>query len=1000
MPTYPLLPQLKDDGDGLSIIPGTGTWEVDATAALNHIAAQLNVTELDAQYIDIDSIPCMWARPLLFEIVLYDTDHPMHDIIVGEWRGLLTMLALKERKNFPLTTQLIKIPSDNDGKTPEFLRVLRKLMPEHKLDQNTTWENLYLILLKNRPIGITSPTTIVCTSIDYQDCISVLDVPWYEPPFLRDPIGSLNPEESQSVAGWLHKFYQDKIDPLPSSDIRGYLAEQVEAFITGLNGIPKVLPELSNISLKMDVGIFNGMDFPIAPKKYFTDKLFVINKKTAFTLDNILPTNILSSTRSNILDLDGTDITPILPIKKEMLNEFSADELNKRITFEKIPGGIKVYLNLPSEDDANGMLIDRTFEKKKDDGNKLFDSHEIVEIDHLPVFEVWPNFRTPDWKAYFTYFRKVQNTFDAKPLSTESKDCSLGENIEITKTSTFPTVMMCTYSDVNNFNDEEAGILLIAAQKSQPGAATWNIGIDFGTSGTTVYKREKAEAKPETLSFADRLLQITNSKSEDRDNVYQQFFSSRLETTPFFSLFQQHEHAETKLKLGKELDPLLDGHIYFVKDYKLKKNVVSNLKWSPEPDDRLRTRAFIKQICLQCAAEASHNNVKVINWYFSYPLAFSKDDTDEFNNICTDATKVCTEITKIQNGSITFKSESIATANFFAGEFAGFADGAVCIDIGGETSDISIWQGNKLRWQTSIRFAGRTIFLDLLRYNPDFLKIFRVSDDVIQVLKDASKSDVFYSQADTWINTWINDSTDGLKEKFGTYGGQIKDTPFVPLIALGISGLLYYIGLILNYLESKGFTSTMPNIYIGGNGSNILHWLANGDFTRDSENNEDLKKCLKDIILAASGFDPNAIFEFKITPQPKHEAAAGLVEEETPLIVTSEEFDVLAGESFSDDDEGYYEWTTALNVEHFGKDLKPIGELVQLEKFIGVFNEGLGKKLKYSLNLDPVLKNDLNSDLNDWFKKLKADPDDNRIIEPVFIKTLGKLLERKINLWN
>ena len=48
--------------------------------------------------------------------------------------------------------------------------------------------------------------------------------------------------------------------------------------------------------------------------------------------------------------------------------------------------------------------------------------------------------------------------------------------------------------------------------------------------------------------------------------------------------------------------------------------------------------------------------------------------------------------TGMQTDPVRFDSESIVTAKFFAGKFGGFANGSVCIDIGGETSDISIWQ--------------------------------------------------------------------------------------------------------------------------------------------------------------------------------------------------------------------------------------------------------------------------------------------------------------------
>ena len=1004
MQTYPLLPPLKDDGAGLAILPNKGTWQEVSPVALKNIAENLKITKVDAKYTDIDSIPSMWARPLLFQIALYDTDHPMHDCIVGEWRGLLAMLALKERRNIPLTTKLITIPPADDGNTSEFLRALRKLMPEQTLDVKTTWDRLYLIMFDGKPIGITSPTTLVCTSIDYIKYISVSKVPWFNPPFLNDPIPKLDADEKGSVAGWLDAFYKNDIIPLPDStininiNIKGNLAAQVLNFTTDLGGIPEGLPELSNNPLNMAVGFFAGMNFPIAPKEYFTEKLFVINQSNAF-----LESNILSPTGSTNLKLNGADVTPILPIKKEMLKEYNVNELKKRISFATTPNGIKVDLQLPSPGDGKDILISKEYVKKDDGDDKLFRNPEIVEIEPLPVLEVWPNFNTSDWMTYFTYFTKAgQNTFYAKPIlekdgSLDSR--SLEENTEIAKTSAFPQAMFCTYKDHQAIDSEEAGILLISPKDAPQGVTTWDIGIDFGTSGTTVYKQDPTINKLEPISFENRLFQITNSPQSSRTEVYRQFFSSRLEKTPFFSLFQQHPDSRKKSQSGERLEPLLDGRIYFVENYKLEENVVSNLKWSPDPEDRIRTQAFIEQICLQCAAEAMHNEVNLINWHFSYPLAFSQKDKAAFNTICNNATNTCEEKTGIQNGTVTFESESIATAKFFAGQFGGFADGAVCIDIGGETSDISIWQDNTLCWQTSIRFAGRTIFLDLLRHNPEFLENFQVDAAEIQTLKDSAKSEKFYSQADTWINAWINNSTDGLKNKFAIYGGNIEGTSFIPLIALGISGLLYYVGLLIKHLvENRGFKPTMPNVYIGGNGARILHWLANGDFTLNPENS----KFLKEIILFASGFDRDSIFDLQITPEPKHEAAAGLIDDRTRLVITTENYGILAGEDFED-----FSWTTILTAESLGNLLRlenspeqSGNKLFQIENFIKIFNEGLGKELGKPINLDPKFKKNLTSDVNDWLQDLVMQPDDGRIVEPIFIKVLGKLLERKIQEWN
>ncbi len=1001
MLTYPLLPPLQDGGAGLKILPKKGAWQKVPPVALKNIAENLKVTKVAGKYTDIDSIPSMWARPLLFQIALYDTDHPMHDIIVGEWRGLLAMLALKERRNFPLTTKLITIPPADDDNTPEFLRALRKLIPKQTLDINTTWDNLYLILFKGNPIGITSPTTLVCTSIDYTKYISVLDVPWYNPPFIEDPISELNPAEKEAIAGWLDAFYKKYIIPLPEfpdSNTKGNLAGQVLNFTAALGGIPAELPELSNNSLNMTVGFFSGMNFPIAPKEYFTEKLFVINQQDAFIKENIL-----SPKGSTNLKLNGDDVTPILPIRKEMLNEFSVNDLQKRISFITTPNGIKVDLLYPSPGDGKNILISQEYVKQNDGDDELFKNPEIIVIEQPPVLEAWPNFNTSDWKTYFTYFTKAgQNTFDAKPILEKDGalvSCLLEEDTVIAKTSAFPQAINCTYKDHQAIDSEEAGILLISQKDAPQGVTTWNIGIDFGTSGTTVYKQDPTINKLEPISFENHLFQITNSPSRSRTKVYQQFFSSRLEETPFFSLFQQHPDSRKKSQAGEKLEPMLDGRIYFVEDYKLEENVVSNLKWSPDPEDRIRTQTFIEQICIQCAAEAMHNEVNLINWHFSYPLAFSQKDKAAFNTICNNATNACEEKTGIQNGNVNFESESITTAKYFAGKFGGFADGAVCIDIGGETSDISIWQGKTLCWQTSIRFAGRHIFLDLLKHKPEFLKSFDVSDADIEILKEVSNSDKFYSQADTWINAWINDSIDGLKDKFAIYGGRIEGTPFIPLIALGISGLLYYVGLILNRLiKKKDFRPTMPNVYIGGNGARILHWLANGDFTLNPENS----KYLKEILLFASGFERDAIFDLQITPEPKHEAAAGLIDDKTQLEITTEDYGILSGEEFEN-----FSWTTILTADSLGKsqrsenNLEQAGDkLSQTENLIEIFNEGFGKELGQTINLDPEFKKNLNSDVNDWLQDLAMQPDDGRIVEPIFIKVMGKLLERKIKEWN
>ena len=53
---------------------------------------------------NIDSIPDVCAKPLLFKMALFDLESTkefvagLHDRVLGEWRAILAMLALKNVK--------------------------------------------------------------------------------------------------------------------------------------------------------------------------------------------------------------------------------------------------------------------------------------------------------------------------------------------------------------------------------------------------------------------------------------------------------------------------------------------------------------------------------------------------------------------------------------------------------------------------------------------------------------------------------------------------------------------------------------------------------------------------------------------------------------------------------------------------------------------------------------------------------------------------------------
>ena len=246
-----------------------GIWERRDSVALVSISESLDVADTRLASAEVDSIPSMWARPLLFEMALYmdDTNHPMHKRILGEWRGLLTMLALKEWCGFPLTIKQINIndmgnPSDDN----DFLKALQRLIPKARdtLDGKTTWETLNIILFNDKPIGITSPTTLVCTSVNCFGRIS--GVPWFNEKSLEDPVHKLNSFEQEAVAGWLQKLYEST-ESLPNRNIKDNLRGLLHDFIDELESALAVT-DFSNTGpgLGFTQDLFKSMNNPIEPR--------------------------------------------------------------------------------------------------------------------------------------------------------------------------------------------------------------------------------------------------------------------------------------------------------------------------------------------------------------------------------------------------------------------------------------------------------------------------------------------------------------------------------------------------------------------------------------------------------------------------------------------------------------------------------------------------------------------------------------------------------------
>ncbi len=205
-----------------------------------------------------------------------------------------------------------------------------------------------------------------------------------------------------------------------------------------------------------------------------------------------------------------------------------------------------------------------------------------------------------------------------------------------------------------------------------------------------------------------------------------------------------------------------------------------------------------------------------------------------------------------------------------------------CIDVGGGTSDLSIWRNNELTHQASVPFAGRDLFHNLLRskleYFPD---IFGLSpNDLTDVRRAIEQNSNFNSIMDLRLRfesetDHFNAAGTSLTQGYRLNHRTPRNRQFRSLLAFAYGGLFHYIGLVQKWLKQEGIISEnySTSLLIGGNGSRFIHWLSpTGQFTPDSEINQ----LVRGIIQAATDLTPNSNL-ITLSNRPKQEACGGLV---------------------------------------------------------------------------------------------------------------------------
>jgi hypothetical protein len=585
----------------------------------------------------------------------------------------------------------------------------------------------------------------------------------------------------------------------------------------------------------------------VEPVDLFLPELKFIEKDQ----DNALPGALMPQGKSPLKFKDNK-ITPLLPINPILLNYLTPEALRERIELKPIDSDsgpqIEVTINLPLAG------VDETKDFENYPLSHIYPLKQENTISVTPILELWPFLKTEKWKSYYAlYFDLLADTFRVKFPEFKNVTVQILEepgsgNLKLFQLPQFPGVVECLDQD-----NASQGLILLKQPTLKRGSKSWNAGIDFGTSFTNCYVAEGSQ-KPKPLPIEESLnFQVTASEAETRGPVlYEHFvpetFLPPEKPLPLSSILSIKGSTG---EIGHKSLPILDGRFYVPDINKFEVTWSrAGLKW--ERDKRDYTRLFLKHIVLHLSAIAASKGVGSINLNVSYPTAFSSEDVGGYIEIWQDISKTLEEETGLTYKTLeeetgltydvpdlkrtnNFRTESLATGQYFAdghlGQEGGSLVSTTCIDIGGGTSDISIWRSNQILYQCSIQLAGRDLFSQVISKKRTVIyKLFpNVNNDGKSI--DVADKSKFQAIIDAYLR-W--ESEEFLKYRLPKYYGDSDIRGLRQIIALGLGGLYYYIGTILRVLHKKGTfdkTFVTSNVFLGGNGSQFLNWLdGNGRF--------------------------------------------------------------------------------------------------------------------------------------------------------------------------
>lgn len=614
----------------------------------------------------------------------------------------------------------------------------------------------------------------------------------------------------------------------------------------------------------------------------------------------------------------------LLPLTDQFFQYFTPKQVDDMLSFvDDGANSVKVKLKIPLQN-GHHLQVERRYNGFWSDTR-----HEdcIIEFDDLdistplPHLVFWPKLHPEIWMDpyYCVIYGERYNNQGREMISLEFLDAGnssitpsisrKSKSVDIAELQSLPT-----YIAVRDNQRRTTGYLILDHEKTpKPDTNIQNalVGIDFGTSHTNIAFKINGNTEIlkynssfngsnlnsddfiNTMTFSDEQMTTDNIPMLIKSHLSQYLFPNRLgmgntkdETCfPMPTMVVKEENV-------KAPRALLHYSINFSKSvlYPYKENAtpidrtvssMTDLKWNHDINSQNASEAYLNVLMMLLRSELIKRRVSPQNakYFWAYPRSFSKVDTDKYDKMWS---------RMLPEPAVSKTDESKAALLYFdhIGMVSANNPGMVIIaDVGGGSSDVSVWHNSEICLLNSSLWAGRDLagFKDVQGFYSVLL------DTLKSQFPDIANQYVRNDDPQTLLNYILYSLPDDTLVQY-TLSDRFYKVRF--LIIYFFSSLFYEIGI-----QSRRFVDNAVDsvdICLAGNGSRFACW--SGRIGSVSDLDADIYKA---VIRKSMGLDEKAKIRILTSQAKKWEVAVGLCEGREELFRKEAEYLPVIGESIS-----------------------------------------------------------------------------------------------------